>query len=103
MDEHRTAVLLFGIALAVVIALASVTTFDRRDTRIASNAAPSGTTGLAKPHQTARPRARSSDTGASVGAPNAVDDGPDVALSPSRGNRSGAGYCHCYSGQRASK
>jgi hypothetical protein len=51
MNEHRTAVILFGVALAIVIALASVTTLDRRDTRIASNGAPGGTTGLAKPHQ----------------------------------------------------
>jgi hypothetical protein len=51
MNEDRTAVILFGIALAVVIALASVTTLDRRDTRIASNGAPAGTTGLARPHQ----------------------------------------------------
>lgn len=51
MNEHRTAVILFGIGLAVAIALASVTTLDRRDTRIASNAAPAGTTGLAKQHQ----------------------------------------------------
>jgi len=51
MSQHRTAVVLFGIAFAVVIALASVTTLDRRDTRIASNGAPVGTTGLARPHQ----------------------------------------------------
>ena len=51
MSQHRTAVILFGIALAVVIALASVTTLDRRDTRIASSGAPVGTTGLARPHQ----------------------------------------------------
>jgi hypothetical protein len=51
MNDHRTAVIQFGVALAIVIALASVTTLDRRDTRIASNGAPDGTTGLAKPHQ----------------------------------------------------
>jgi hypothetical protein len=51
MNEHRTAVILFGIALAIVIALASLTTLDRTDTRIASNGAPAGTTGLARPHQ----------------------------------------------------
>jgi hypothetical protein len=51
MNEHRTAVILFGIAPAIVIALASVTTLDRRDTRIASNGVPAGTTGLAKPNQ----------------------------------------------------
>ena len=51
MNEHRKAVILFGIALAVVIALASVTTLDRSDIRIASDGAPAGTMGLAKPHQ----------------------------------------------------
>jgi hypothetical protein len=48
--EHRTAVILFGIALAIAIAMASVTTLERTDTRIASNGAPAGTTGLARPH-----------------------------------------------------
>jgi hypothetical protein len=33
MNEHRTAVILFGVALAIAIALASVTTLDRRDKR----------------------------------------------------------------------
>jgi hypothetical protein len=51
MNEHRIAVILFGIALAIVIAIASVTTLDRADTtRIANNGAPAGTTGLARPH-----------------------------------------------------
>ena len=48
--EHRTAVVLFGIALAIAIAIASVTTLERTDTRIASSGAPAGTTGLARPH-----------------------------------------------------
>jgi hypothetical protein len=48
--EHRRAVILFGIALAIAIAIASVTTLERTDTRIASNGAPAGTTGLARPH-----------------------------------------------------
>ena len=51
MNEHRTAVILFGIALAIVIAVASLTTLDRADIRIASNWASAGTTGLARPHQ----------------------------------------------------
>jgi len=38
--EHRTAVILFGIALAIAIAIASVATLERTDTRIASNGAP---------------------------------------------------------------
>jgi hypothetical protein len=50
MSQHRTAVILFGIALAVVVALASVTTLERRNTHIASNGSPVGT-GLARPHQ----------------------------------------------------
>ena len=50
MTAHRRAVILFGIALAVVIAIAFVTTLDRKDTRMATNEAP-GTTGLARPHQ----------------------------------------------------
>jgi len=51
MDEHRTALVLFAVALGVVIAVASVTTLERVNTRKASNddALP-GTTGLAKPH-----------------------------------------------------
>jgi hypothetical protein len=48
MNEHRTALILFATALVVVIAVASVTTFDRVNTR--SNDAMPGTTGLAKPH-----------------------------------------------------
>lgn len=35
--EHRTAVVLFGIALAIAIAIASVTTLERTDTRVATN------------------------------------------------------------------
>jgi hypothetical protein len=50
MSDHRTAVILFGIAVAIVIAIASVTTLERKDTRTASNEAPAGTTGLARPH-----------------------------------------------------
>jgi hypothetical protein len=49
MSPHRRAVILFGIALVVVIAIASVTTWDR-DTLIASNRQ-AGTTGLSRPHQ----------------------------------------------------
>jgi hypothetical protein len=49
MKEHRTAVVLFGIALAIAILVASVTTLENLSTRKASNDAPPGTTGLAKP------------------------------------------------------
>jgi hypothetical protein len=50
MDKHRTALVLFAIALGVVIAVAFVTTVDRVNVHRASNDAPPGTTGLAKPH-----------------------------------------------------
>jgi hypothetical protein len=50
LTEHRRAVILFGLAVAVAIILASVTTLDRKDTRIASNETPAGTTGLARQH-----------------------------------------------------
>ena len=51
MNEHRRAVILFGLAVAIVIAIASVTTLDRATTHKVSNEAPAGTTGLARPHQ----------------------------------------------------
>lgn len=52
MEQIRMAVILFGVAVAIVIAIAYVTTLH--DTRIhtASNA-PAGTVGLAKPHPAA--------------------------------------------------
>ena len=50
MNEYRTSLVLFAIALAIVVSVASVTTINRIDTRRASNDAPAGTTGLAKPH-----------------------------------------------------
>ena len=50
MNEHRTALFLFAIALGVVVAMASVTTLERVNTRTVSNEAMPGTTGLAKPH-----------------------------------------------------
>jgi len=51
MNEYRRAVILFGLAVAIVIAVASVTTLDRATTHKVSNKAPAGTTGLARPHQ----------------------------------------------------
>ena len=48
-NNHRTAVLLFAVAAIVAIVAAFFTTLDRIDTRTASNEAPPGTTGLAKP------------------------------------------------------
>ena len=50
MNEHRRAVILFGLAVAIVIAVASVTTLDRATIHKVSNEAPAGTTGLARPH-----------------------------------------------------
>jgi hypothetical protein len=50
MNKHRTALILFAIAFGVVVAVASVTTLERVNTHQASNDAPPGTTGLAKPH-----------------------------------------------------
>jgi hypothetical protein len=51
MNEHRTALVLFAVALAIAILVASVTTLERVTTHSASNDAPPGTTGLARPHQ----------------------------------------------------
>jgi hypothetical protein len=50
MNKHRTALILFAVALAVVVVVASITTLERVNTRIVSNDAAPGTTGLAKPH-----------------------------------------------------
>jgi hypothetical protein len=50
MKEHRTALVLFAVALAIAIVIASVTTWERVNTRKVSNNAPPGTTGLARPH-----------------------------------------------------
>jgi hypothetical protein len=50
MDEHRTAVVLFGLALATAIVVASAITVESVNTRTASNDAPPGTIGLARPH-----------------------------------------------------
>ena len=50
MNEYRTALALFALALAIAIVLA-VTTLQRVNTHRVSNDAVPGTTGLAKPHQ----------------------------------------------------
>jgi hypothetical protein len=50
MNEHRTAFVLFAVALAIAIMVASVTTLEGVNTQEVSNDAPPGTTGLAKPH-----------------------------------------------------
>ena len=52
MNEHRKAVVLFTVALAFAIVIASVTTLERVTTqKVSSNDTLPGTTGLAKPHQ----------------------------------------------------
>ena len=48
-NSHRTAVILFAVAMIIAIFAAFVTTLERVDTRTASNETPPGTTGLAKP------------------------------------------------------
>jgi hypothetical protein len=50
MNKHRMALILFAVALAVVVVVASVTTLEQVNTRNVSNDAAPGTTGLAKPH-----------------------------------------------------
>lgn len=49
-NSHRTAIVLFALAVTIATIAALVTTFERVDTRTASNETPPGTTGLAKPH-----------------------------------------------------
>ena len=48
-NSHRTAVVLFAVAVIIAIIAAFVTTLERVDTRTANNETPPGTTGLAKP------------------------------------------------------
>jgi hypothetical protein len=51
MKKHRTALILFAVALAVVVVVASVTTLEQVNThKVSNDAAAPGTTGLAKPH-----------------------------------------------------
>ena len=49
-NNHGTAIVLFAIAVIIVTLVALVTTFERVDTRTASNETSPGTTSLAKPH-----------------------------------------------------
>jgi hypothetical protein len=48
-NSHRTAVVLFAIAVIIAIFAAFFTTLERVDTRTANNETPPGTTGLAEP------------------------------------------------------
>lgn len=50
MNAHQTALVLFAIALGVVIAIATATTWARINSHEVSNRAVLGTVGLAKPH-----------------------------------------------------
>jgi hypothetical protein len=45
----RTAVVLFAVAVIIAVLAATVPTFERVDTRTASNETPPGTIGLARP------------------------------------------------------
>ena len=47
-NSHRTAVVLFAVAVIIAILAAFVTTLERVDTRTANYENPPGTTGLAK-------------------------------------------------------
>jgi len=48
-NSHRTALILFAVAIIIAILAAFVTTLERVNTRTANNETPPGTTGLAKP------------------------------------------------------
>ena len=48
-NSHRTAVVLFAVAVLIAAFAAFVTTLDRVDTRTANNETPPGAMGLAKP------------------------------------------------------
>jgi hypothetical protein len=48
-NRHRTAVVLFAVAVIIAALAASVTTLEQVDRRTADNGTPPGTTGLAKP------------------------------------------------------
>ncbi|SFJ68824.1 hypothetical protein SAMN05216525_1329 [Bradyrhizobium sp. Gha] len=51
MDHHRTALILFALALVSVIVIAAAITMEKVNVRTASSDAPPYTTGLARPHQ----------------------------------------------------
>jgi len=50
MNSHRTALVLFAVALAIACVAATILTLNNVNTRVASNDTPPGTIGLAKPH-----------------------------------------------------
>jgi len=49
-NTHRTAVTIFAVALTLALIAAFVTTLEHVDIRLATDEAPPGTIGLAKPH-----------------------------------------------------
>lgn len=50
MNSHRTALVLFAFALAVVFLAATITTLEHVNMRVVSDDTSSRTTGLAKPY-----------------------------------------------------
>jgi hypothetical protein len=48
-NSHRTAIVLFAVAVIIAILAATVTTLEPVDTKTVSDETPPGTTGLAKP------------------------------------------------------
>ena len=68
MDKHRTALILFAVALGMVIVVASVTTVEQVKAQKVSAAAASGTTGLAKPYPPLDPRTGRTNLERSVAA-----------------------------------
>ena len=49
-NNHRITFTLFAVAVAIAVLAAFLTTLERVNTRTASNEAPPGTMGLARPH-----------------------------------------------------
>ncbi|UGY14192.1 hypothetical protein HAP48_0037390 [Bradyrhizobium septentrionale] len=50
MTNHRTALILFAVALAMAVIAATITTLKNVNTRVAINETPPGAMGLATPH-----------------------------------------------------
>ena len=68
MDKHRTALVLFAVALGMVIVIASVTTVEQvKAQKVSADAAPR-TTGLAKPYPPLDPRTGRTNLERSVAA-----------------------------------
>jgi hypothetical protein len=50
MTNHRTALILLAVALAIALIAATFTTLENVNTRVAINETPPGAMGLARPH-----------------------------------------------------